>query len=114
MEKQSPLVLNPAFNEPCCRQGSIFERKIFQASFLRCALGFYALRSFYRLQQLGKWGKHSLCQGEYWYQPSFGLLFTNKEVYNGLHSCIFSQNPTKANRDHASLMETQPLGRDEQ
>lgn len=89
MEDQSPLTLNPVFNDPWCRQGNILKRKILKASFPRCPLGFYTLRSFYKLQQAEKQRPCPLSRGKHQYQHSSVLFFRNKGASDYVHGCVF-------------------------
>ena len=89
MENQSPLTLNPVFNDPCSSQGNLFKRKILKASFPRCPLGFYTLRSFYKLQQAERQRQCPLSRGESQYHHSSVLFFRNQGGSNYVHGCVF-------------------------
>lgn len=78
MENQSPLALNPVFNDPCTRQGNIFKRKLSQANFPGRSLGSDTWRPFCKLEQAGKWRKRPPSKGERRDQHPSVLFFRKK------------------------------------
>lgn len=109
MENQSPLTLNPVFNDPWPRQGNILKRKILKASFPRCPLGFYTLRSSYKLQQAEKERPRPPSRGK----PATGTQLSSSSETRGLLitfvAASFCPNPAKASQYPVGLRKTWPL-----